>query len=220
MQKILPLKPKTKRNMNTKFFRLFGLLSILSVTALAQDAPQPPTPPKNVQQGVAIDPTGKRFMKPRERTRYGGPVHTTLTLEKNDTTMNITFIEIQIDPAQKDGYDISVRGTKTPKLTGCDNCAVAGRIILDPKVSSAFENISTDAATQAKQAKNPAANRMISFKNAEEKVFTVATTNEGGFMLTTLPNGLYSIWFGGKRVVNNFLLTSVAAKEEPVKEAK
>lgn len=185
------------------------LVSAISLQTFAQPAP-----------GTPLDPTGKRYMKQRERTKFGGPVPTTFKMPSGNDNINITFIEIQIDSSAKSNYDISVRGTKTPKLRGCDNCAVAGRIILNKGLAKHFENISTDSTTQAKQEKNPAANRMVSFKTNDNKVYTVATTNEGGFMLTTLPNDTYSIWFGGKKLVTDFILTSVAVSEEEMKKAQ
>lgn len=185
------------------------IMSSISLQAFAQPAP-----------GTPLDPTGKRYMKQRERTKFGGPVPSTLKMPTGNDNINITFVEIQIDPSTKSTYDISVRGTKTPKLRGCDNCAVAGRIILDKTLAKNFENISTDTTTKAKQEKNPAANRMVSFKTNDNKVYTVATTNEGGFMLTTLPNDTYSIWFGGKKVVTDFILTSVEVSEEELKKAQ
>jgi hypothetical protein len=37
---------------------------------------------------VAIDPTGKRFIKPRERTKYGGPTPLTHKIERYKNTKN------------------------------------------------------------------------------------------------------------------------------------
>ncbi|HNF71164.1 MAG TPA: hypothetical protein PLP34_02055 [Chitinophagaceae bacterium] len=180
--------------------------------------PTPPPTPGSSSQAIPLDPTGKRFMKPRERTKYGGPTPNMVKIEKGNVNINITFVEVQLDATEKNNFNVSVRGTKTPKLRGCDNCAVAGRIILDPKLMNTFEQISTDTTTQNKQKKNPAANRLVSFKTNDGKTYSVATTNEGGFMLTTLPNDTYSIWFAGKKVVSEFILTSVEPSPEDLKK--
>lgn len=169
---------------------------------------------------VAIDPTGKRFVKQRERTKFGGPTHNTHKMPTGPESINITFLEIQLDPAAKgDGIDVSARGTKTPKVRGCDNCTVAGRIIINGTATKEIESVGTDSLTKSKQARNPGSCREVSFRNDLNKAYTVVTNPEGGFMLSTLPNGTYSVWVGGKKVITDFILVSVEpSPEELVKE--
>ncbi len=167
---------------------------------------------------VAIDPTGKRFMKPRERTKYGGPTPLTHKIEKGPDNVNITFIEIQLDPSAKAAYDVSARGTKTPKVRGCDNCTVAGRVIMTGNVEKEFASATSDSSTTAKQLKNPASCRNVTFKTSDNKEYAVVTNPEGGFMLSTLPNGTYTIWVGGKKVISDFVLTYVEPTPEQLKK--
>lgn len=168
---------------------------------------------------VAIDPTGKRFMKQRERTKYGGPTHTTHKIPAGPDNINITFIEIQIDPAAKGGgIDITARGTKTPKVRGCDNCTVAGRVIVNGDAAKELGSVGSDEGTKAKQAKNAGASRTVSFKTSDNHEYTVVSNTEGGFMLSTIPNGTYTIWVGGKKVISDYILTSVEPTPEELKK--
>ncbi len=169
---------------------------------------------------VAIDPTGTRFMKPRERTKYGGPTHMTHKIEKGPDNINITFIEIQIDPSLKGGYDVTARGTKTPKVRGCDNCTVAGRVIINGDSAKEFESATNDASTKTKQEKNQAACRNVTFRTSDNKDYAVVTNPEGGFMLSTLPNGTFSIWVGGKKVITDFILQAIEPTPEQLKKEK
>ncbi|MCF8294408.1 MAG: hypothetical protein K9I70_11420 [Chitinophagaceae bacterium] len=167
---------------------------------------------------VAIDPTGKRFIKPRERTKYGGPTPLTHKIEKSPDNVNITFVEIQVDPSAKAAYEVSVRGTKTPKTRGCDNCTVAGRVIMTGNVAKEFTSATSDSSTNVKQLKNVASCRTVSFKTADNKEYAVVTNPEGGFMLSTLPNGTYTIWVGGKKVISEFILTYIEPTPEQLKK--
>jgi len=169
---------------------------------------------------VAIDPTGKRFMKPRERTKFGGPTQTTHKIPSGPDNINITFIEIQIDPSSKGGIEVTARGTKTPKVRGCDNCTVAGRVILSQDAAKEIESVSNDEPTKVKQAKNAAACRKVVFKNADNQEYAVVSSAEGSFMLSTLPNGTFSIYVGGKKVITDFILTTVEPTEEQLKKEK
>lgn len=173
---------------------------------------------------VAIDPTGKRFMKPRERTKFGGPTPNTHKMPSGPESINITFIEIEIDPMEKGGIQVTARGTKTPKIRGCDDCTVAGRIIMNGNSGKEFTSVSKEESVKQKQEKNAAASRIVTFRNETNQDYTVATNPEGSFMLTALPNGTYSIWVGGKKVITDFVLKSVEpspeelAKEEELKK--
>lgn len=173
---------------------------------------------------VAIDPTGKRFMKPRERTKFGGPTPNTHKMPVGPENINITFIEIEIDPMEKGGIQITARGTKTPKIRGCDDCTVAGRIIVNGAAAKELASTSNDETVKQKQEKNAAAGRIVTFRNQANQDYTVATNAEGSFMMTALPNGTYSIWVGGKKVITDFILKTVEpspeelAKEEELKK--
>lgn len=185
-----------------------------STNLLAQENknPTPPQPAKNTNGAIALDPTGKRFMKPRERTKFGGPVANTLSIAKHDTTMNISFLEIQLDPNEKNGLDVSLRGTRTTKLNGCDYCTIAGRLIVNGKAADGLESVAKDENTKTKQQRNSGAARVVTFKHESNQEFSVVTSPEAGFMLSTLPNGTYSIWVAGKKVITDFVLKTIAVK--------
>jgi len=168
---------------------------------------------------VAIDPTGKRFMKQRERTKYGGPTHNTHKLPAGNDNINITFLEIQLDPAAKgDGFDVTARGTKSPKIRGCDDCTVAGRIIINGDAVKEIQSATNDPLVKTKQAKNSGASRTVTFKSDDNKQYAVATNPEGGFMLSTIPNGTYSIWLGDKKVITDYILKAIEPTPEELKK--
>ena len=164
-----------------------------------------------------IDPTGKRFIKPRERTPYGGPTHSTHAIPSSPENVNITFLEIQIDPGAKGGIDITARGTKTPKVRGCDDCAIAGRIIINGEATKEVESVTNDEGYKTKQEKNQGACRRVSFRDDANNEYAVVTNPEGGFMLNTIPNGTYSIWVGNKKVITNYVLKSIEPTPEQLK---
>jgi hypothetical protein len=167
---------------------------------------------------VAIDPTGKRFMKPKERTKFGGPTKNTHPIPPGPDNINITFIEIQIDPVEKGGIEVTARGTKTSNLRGCDNCNIAGRIIINGDAVKEIANTSNDLPTKIKQDKNSGASRRVAFKNEDNIEYAVVTNKDGGFLMSTIPNGVYTIWVGGKKVISDYILKSIELSPEDLKK--
>ena len=156
--------------------------------------------------------TGQNEVEQRGRKTLGGPSHSNLSIPKTNDNVNMTDIEIQIDPATTGGINVTARGIRSEGVKGCTNCNVSGRIIVTGNAGNSLEYA---AETSATVKANKAANRKVVFKSSTGQEYSVVTGSDGKFSLSTVPAGTYSIWVGGKEVILDYILTSAVVKANP-----
>ena len=157
--------------------------------------------------------TGQNEVEQRGRKTLGGPSHSNLSIPKSNDNVNLTDIEIQIDPATDGGIMVTAKGIKSTGIRGADNCCgITGKILI---TGSAGNNLEYDTATPSTSKTNKAANRKIVFKSSAGQEYSVVTGSDGKFSLSTVPAGTYSIWVGGKVVILDYILTSTVVKANP-----
>ena len=159
--------------------------------------------------------TGQNEVEQRGKKNVGGPSHSNLSIPKTNDNVNLTDIEIQIDPATDGGINVTARGIKSAGVKGCDNCNVSGRIIITGNVGNNLEyETTTDRNRKAKKTMkaNTAILLKVVLKNSTGQEYSVVTGSNGDFSLNNVPAGTYSIWVGGKEVILDYILTSTVAK--------
>ena len=142
----------------------------------------------------------------------GGPSHSNLRISKSPENVNLTYFEIQIDPAAGGDLMISMRSGNTKDVKDCNNCNISGRLIVKGNASNNLE-LATKTPATVKTSKG--ANRKITFKSSTGQEYSVVTGSDGKFSLSTVPAGTYSIWVGGKEVILDYTLTSTVVKANP-----